>query len=268
MPDPYKFVAGRSPLLVSLPHDSPHITPQIAGRMTKAALTAADTDWHVAKLYDFAEALGASVLTATHSRYVVDLNRDPSGTALYQNASNTELCPVTTFDFEPIYQEGEAPDEDEIAQRIGAYWQPYHDKIAAELATLKARFGIAILFDGHTIRSNVPRFYDGRIPDLNLGSAEGDSAAPELAQRAFATLVGHDYSVVLDDRFTGGYITRHYGAPDKGVHAIQLELTWRNYMDEESFAYAPERADRLKPLLEELLKTLVRWAEEITPAGD
>ncbi len=128
---------------------------------------------------------------------------------------------------------------------------------------MRNRFGIAVLFDGHTIRSEVPRFYNGRIPDLNLGSANGDSAAPELAERAFSALLGQNYSVVWDERFTGGYITRRYGNPTAGIHALQLELTWRNYMDEESFRYVPERANRLKPLLEELLSILVGWADEM-----
>ncbi|MBT5049673.1 MAG: N-formylglutamate deformylase [Rhodospirillaceae bacterium] len=256
---PYDFTAGRLPLLVSLPHDSSYVPPEITGRMTEAALVTPDTDWHVAKLYDFAAELGASVLTATHSRYVIDLNRDPSGAALYRNASNTELCPVTTFEFEPLYKDGEEPDDREIARRTIDYWQPYHDKIAAELAALKAKHGVAILFDGHTIKSEVSRFYEGRIPDLNLGTASGASADADLAEQAFSTLVGNDYSAVWDERFTGGYITRHYGDPAHNIHALQLELTWRTYMDETSFAYLPDRAALLKPLLQSLLHTLVNW---------
>lgn len=257
---PYEFIAGRLPLLVSLPHDSSYVPPTIAARMTEAALATPDTDWHVSKLYDFAETLGASVLTATHSRYVVDLNRNPSGTELYRGASNTELCPATTFEFEPIYKEGEEPDESEIAQRTADYWQPYHDKIASELETIKSKFGVAILFDGHSIKSVVPRFYEGRIPDLNLGTASGTSADPDLAEKAFSTLLGKDYSAVWDDRFTGGYITRQYGDPANNIHALQLELTWGTYMDEGSFAYLPDRAALLKPLLQSLLQALIDWA--------
>ena len=258
----YDFVPGRLPILVSLPHDSTYIPPDLAARMTDPALKTPDTDWHVATLYDFSAALGASILTATHSRYVIDLNRDPSGKSLYSGTSNTELCPLTTFDFAPIYDEGEVPTQDEIDERIESFWRPYHDKIESELAKLKSKFGIALLFDGHTIRSEVSRFYKGRIPDLNLGTASGASASPELTNRAHAILQGSEYSVVLDDRFTGGYITRHYGDPENSVHAIQLELTWRNYMDEKSFKYAPERASRLKPVLRVLLETLIQWSEE------
>jgi len=262
MVEPYTFSAGATPLLVSLPHGSTYIPPKIACRLTPAARRTPDTDWHVERLYDFAQALGASVIAATHSRYVIDLNRDPAGTELYKNANNTELCPTTTFDFEPLYLPGEEPDNEEIASRIRQYWQPYHVKLEAQLSCLKERHGVAVLFEGHTIRSEVPRFYKGRIPDLNLGTANGASAAPDLAEIAFAALLGRNYSVVWDERFTGGYITRQYGNPAAGTHALQLELTWRNYMNEKNFRYAPKQADRLKPLLKELLTKLIRWSLE------
>ena len=264
MVEPYRFHAGNEPLLVSLPHDSTYIPEEIAARMTPAALRTADTDWHVARLYDFAAELGASVLTATHSRYVVDLNRHPSGEALYVNASNTELCPLTTFEFEPLYRPGEDPGTAEIATRLARYWKPYHRKIEEELGRIRERFGIAVLFDGHTIRSKVPRFFDGLIPDLNLGTGSGASAAPDLAQRAYSLLSKSGYSTVLDHRFTGGYITRHYGSPEHDIHTMQLELTWHLYMDEATFQYLPDRADRLKIELRKLLETLKDWATERT----
>ena len=262
MVEPYKFNAGTIPLLVSLPHGSTYIPAAISNRMTEAAKKTPDTDWHVERLYDFANDMGASTIAATYSRYVIDLNRDPSGIQLYKNANNTELCPTTSFDLEPLYKPNKEPEHEEIGRRIIDYWQPYHTRLDAELSALKNRFGIAVLFDGHSIRSQVPRFYNGRIPDLNLGSANGESAALDLAERAFATLLGHNYSAVWDERFTGGYITRRYGNPAAGIHALQLELTWRNYMDEESFRYVPARANRLMPLLEELLGQLIDWAAE------
>ena len=264
MVEPYKFSAGTTPLLISLPHGSTYIPSSISVRMTHAAKRTPDTDWHVERLYDFAKDLGASMIAATHSRYVIDLNRDPSGIQLYKNADNTELCPTTTFDHEPLYQPDKAPDGAEIAGRIDQYWRPYHTRLEEELASLRERYGIAVLFDGHSIRSEVPRFYTGRIPDLNLGSANGASAAPELTEKAFSTLLGQNYSAVWDDRFTGGYITRRYGDPAAGIHALQLELTWRNYMDEESFRYQPKLAKRLKPLLQNLILQLVGWANEKT----
>jgi N-formylglutamate deformylase len=264
MAETFRFHSGTTPLLVSVPHDSTFIPAEIAARMTPAALKTPDTDWHVAKLYDFAASLGASVLTPAHSRYVVDLNRDPAGTVLYPGADNTELCPLTTFTFEPIYQDGQNPDDAEIADRIDRYWRPYHDRLAGEIAAIRDRFGVAVLFDGHTIKSEVPRFFDGRIADLNLGTASGASADPGLARAALSLLSDSGYPAVLDDRFTGGYITRHYGDPAAGIHAVQLELTWRTYMDEANFQYLPERADRLKVHLKALLQLLLRWAADRT----
>lgn len=268
MADPCHFRAGTVPLLVSLPHGSTCIPDEIAARMTPEALRTPDADWHVGRLYDFAAALGASVLAAAWSRYVIDLNRDPSGKPLYAGAGNTELCPLTTFAFEPLYRPGEEPDAAETETRLERFWKPYHRTIEDELARMKERFGIAVLFDGHTIRSQVPRFFDGVLPDLNIGTGGGTSAAPDLAQRANSLLSQSAYSTVLDRRFTGGYITRHYGRPAENVHALQLELTWRLYMDEASFQYRTARAGRLKAELRRLLEMLVGWAaSRAPPAG-
>jgi len=270
MTESFRYAPGDTPLLVSLPHGSTHIPDDIAARMTEPALRTADTDWHVDRLYDFAGALGASVIAATHSRYVVDLNRDPSGEALYSGVDNTEICPLTTFAREPIYRSGEEPDESEVARRIARYWRPYHDRLQAALDTMRTRFGVAVLFDGHTIRSEVPRFFDGRIPDLNLGTDRGASADPALTRAAFELLGASPYSTVLDDRFTGGYITRHYGRPGRNIHAIQLELTWRCYMEEDAtFAWREDRAGALVPLLRRLVETLRDWAKSraTAPSG-
>src|SRR5215510_11795357 len=179
--DLFKFTPGTAPLLVSMPHIGTHVPPEIAGRMTNAALTLPDTDWNVDRLYDFLGELGAASIQATHSRYVIDLNRAPDGQALYPGASNTELCPTTQFDETPIYRPGEAPDETDIAARLDRYWRPYHERLARELSAVKARHGFALLFDAHSIRSVVPRFFPGRLPDINLGTGGGTSAASDLA---------------------------------------------------------------------------------------
>lgn len=266
MDDIFHFHTGTAPLLVSLPHDGTLIPLEIADRMTDIARTTPDTDWHMSRLYDFASALGASTIAATHSRYVIDLNRAPDGSSLYDGANNTELVPLTTFDLQPIYRPGEQPDAAEVADRRDRYWLPYHGKLRDELKRLREEFGFAILFEGHSIRSVVPRFYDGVIPDLNLGSADGESCAPDLAARAFDILKNSSYDAVLDDRFTGGYITRHFGSPDENIHALQLELTWKNYMEEEPpFRYVAERADRLKRTLRDLLQAILRWADGHSP---
>ena len=225
-----------------------------------------DTDWHVDRLYDFADALGAGMLVATHSRYVVDLNRDPEDRPLYPGADNTEVCPTSTFDAARIYQDGGAPDPAEVAARVARYWDPYHAALQRELDGLHERHGVACLLEAHSIRSVVPRFFDGRLPDLNLGTADGASAAPDLTDRAMAALRASDgYSSVLNGRFKGGYNTRRFGAPSRGIHALQLEMAQCVYMDEAPpFTYRPEKADRIRPTLRRLLQAMLDWANRDT----
>ncbi len=259
--DTFEFTEGSTPLLVSMPHDGIAIPQDLAARMTAHARTTPDTDWHMARLYDFASELGASVLKPAYSRYVIDLNRSPDGKPLYPGASNTELCPTRCFDETPIYEEGQEPGADEIAARRERYWQPYHERIASTLASLKQRHGIALLFDAHSIRSVVPRFFDGRLPDLNLGTASGASCDPSL-QAALEKVLGnaHNYTHVVNGRFTGGYITRTYGEPAAGVHAVQLEQAQSSYMDEESpYDYREELAAGVRPTLRALLETMLDW---------
>ncbi len=261
--DLYRFAAGDTPVLISMPHPGTHVPEDIAERMTPAALPLPDTDWHVDRLYDFAAGLGANMLVANVSRYVVDLNRDLGGTSLYPGVDNTEICPLLTFDREPIYRDGGAPSEAEIGARVEVYWQPYHDRIAATLAELKDRFGCAVLFDAHTIRSVVPRFFDGTLPDFNFGTASGASADRSLSDRLIAVLQAADgYSSVRDGRFTGGYITRQYGAPADGIHAVQLELSQRTYMNEAApYEYRPDLAADLAPALRAFVEAMIDWAK-------
>ena len=260
----FKFHQGFTPLLVSIPHCGTHVPDPIAARMTAEARPLADTDWHLEQLYDFAADLGASVLAATHSRYVVDLNRPPNGAALYPGADNTELCPTTTFARDRIYHGGEAPEATEIDQRVTTYWRPYHDKLAATLADLRADHGVVLLFDAHSIACRVPRFFEGRLPDFNLGTGGGTSADPDLA----AGLLGicddaAGFTSVLNGRFTGGYITRTYGDPAANTHAVQLEQSQVTYMNEDPpFAYCPDRAGVVRPVLESLLGDMLAWGRD------
>lgn len=258
----FRFDPGTTPLLVSIPHCGTHVPDDIAGRLTPAARALPDTDWHVDRLYDFAAELGAGVLAASHSRYVIDLNRPSDDRPLYPGADSTGLCPATTFADEPIYADNGGPRDDEVARRVEAYWRPYHDRIGEVLAELRARHGVALLFDAHSIRSKVPRFFEGRLPDLNLGTGGGSAADASLIRRLVSICDGaRDYSHVLDGRFKGGYITRANGRPDEGVHAIQLELSQATYMVEDPpFSYLPERADRVRPLLRSLLAEMLDWA--------
>lgn len=258
----FVFTEGRTPLLVSMPHVGTLIPRAIAARMTEMAKRVPDTDWHLDRLYNFLGDLGASVLRPIHSRYVIDLNRSPDGTSLYPGQATTGLCPGEAFDGEPLYLDGAAPLGDDVAQRVEPYWRRYHEKIAAELSRLKAHHGIALLWEAHSIRSHVPRLFEGRLPDLNLGTARGASCAPELAEKLAAVAyeaVG--YSAVLNGRFTGGYITRHFGNPGQGVHAVQLELTQSSYMEENHpFTFDEALARKVRPTLRRLIETALEWA--------
>ena len=246
---------GTLPLLVSLPHDGSHIPPELGARMAPESRRAPDTDWHVSRLYAFAKDMGASVLVPSHSRYVVDLNRPPDDVSLYPGQNTTGLCPGVRFSGEPLYLEGQSPSPDEIAARVERYWRPYHALLVEELARLRAVHGRVLLWEGHSIRAECPFLFEGRLPDLNLGTSAGASCAPALQARLEAVMAAQDdYSWVANGRFKGGYITRHYGRPGEGIDAVQLELAQRNYMDEDSFAWDEVRAARLQPLLRRLLE--------------
>jgi N-formylglutamate deformylase len=249
---------GDAPLVVDVPHAGTQLPPAIAARLTPAARAVPDTDWHVEKLFAFARSAGATLVVATHSRYVVDLNRDPSGAALYPGADNTELCPTRTFAGEPIYVPGGEVDAAEVASRRGEYFDPYHQLLAAEIERVRMRHGYAILLDGHSIRSRVARFFAGRLPDLNLGTADGASCAPSVQQAAALVLAGAaGFSSVVNGRFKGGYVTRHYGAPERGVHALQLEIAQACDMDEAPpYPWDATRAVALIALLERLAAAL------------
>lgn len=257
-----RLIRGQSPLLISIPHMGTYVPPELKRRMTAEALQLSDTDWNVDKLYWFAQELGASILMATHSRYVIDLNRPQDDQHLYPGQVKTGLCPLETFGGAPIYHDGEEPDEIEKLNRVASYWLPYHEALQEELVRLKAEHGYAILYDAHSIKTEVPRLFEGKLWDLNLGSANGKSCAPEMAEAALNAASGGNYSAVLNKRFVGGYITRHYGQPANDVHAIQMELTWGNYMDEAPpYGYRPDKAEKLQVTLRRVLQALLDWSK-------
>ncbi|KAF1720027.1 N-formylglutamate deformylase [Pseudoxanthomonas wuyuanensis] len=253
--DIFELHRGTAPLLISLPHDGTAVPDDIAARLTDSARRVPDTDWHVSTLYAFARELGASILVPKHSRYVIDLNRPADDVSLYPGQNTTGLCPTVQFSGEPVYLPGQEPSPEEIARRLASYWQPYHDNLSSELERIRGEHGRVVLWEGHSIVSQAPFLFEGRLPDFNLGTAGGASCSPALQQRLTAVLESQsDYSFVVNGRFKGGYITRHYASPETGVQAVQLELAQLNYMDERTFEYLPSRAEKTQALIRRLLQ--------------
>ncbi len=256
MTDAYTFRAGSGPLLVSVPHDGRQVPPAMWERMTAAGRELPDTDWHVARLYDFVHELDASLLTANFSRYVVDLNRPANDETLYPGQVATGLCPVQTFAGEAIYATGAVSAADR-QERIERYWRPYHERLAATLAALQEQWGYALLWDAHSIASRVPRLFDGELTELNVGTYGGRSCDAAIGQGVSAAAKASPFAAVLNGRFQGGFITRQYGDPARHVHAVQLEIAQRVYMDESTRVYDREMASRLRGTLRQLLERFI-----------
>ena len=255
--DIFTLHRGTAPLLISLPHDGSAIPDALSACMTPQARRAPDTDWHVSRLYAFARELGASILVPAHSRYVIDLNRGEDDTSLYPGQNTTGLVPLVRFTGEPVYLSGMEPDATEVTSRIETYWRPYHSVLREELDRIRAQHGRVVLWEGHSIRGDdLPYLFESRLPDLNLGTANGASCSPALQARIEQVLaVQSGYDWVANGRFKGGHITRHYADLENGIQAIQLELSQRIYMDEDSFEYDEARASQLQVLLRRLLET-------------
>lgn len=258
--DPYHFTPGSSPLLISIPHAGTKLTPEVARGLSNDALPLSDTDWHIPQLYDFARGLGANILVGQYSRFVIDLNRPSDDQPLYITAT-TGLFPDTLFDGRPTFKSGHQPDVATRQQYLEQIWQPYHQKIVSELTRIKQQFGYALLFDAHSIASVIPRLFEGKLPDLNLGTHSGASCSPALIQSIDAICQQQkQFNHVINGRFKGGYITRAYGQPEHDQHAIQLELAQCNYMEElEPFGYLEPKATQLQKLLHPLLEGMLRW---------
>ncbi|MDQ2778442.1 MAG: N-formylglutamate deformylase [Pseudomonadota bacterium] len=260
MNDIYTLTPGTSSLLISLPHVGTLIPRDQQPRYTNRALQVEDTDWHLDRLYAFAAEMGASLLVPRYSRYLIDLNRPSENTPMYAGQNNTELCPTRHFTGDAVYRPGMAPDEAEIRRRVADYWQPYRQALANELERLKQQHGHAMVFEGHSICSELPWLFEGTLPHLNLGTVGGSSCAPSLRRQLVAVLEGQDdYSHVVDGRFQGGHITRSHGRPQDSLHAVQLEMCWRAYMDETPPRWNDERVAEVTPLLRRLLQTMVDW---------
>lgn len=246
---------GTVPLLVSMPHIGTEIPAELKSGYTDEALRVEDTDWHLHRLYNFLPLLGASVLRPRYSRYVIDLNRPPDDAPMYPGASNTELCPTRFFSGALLYQAGHEPNPEERARRREVYWLPYHSALAGELARLKAQHGFALLWDAHSIRSHIPWLFEGKLPDLNIGTASGASAHEAITAAVVQACAASSHiTTAVNGRFKGGYITRHYGQPAQDVHAVQLEMCQSLYMQEvPPYAYDEALAWQVQPLLRNMV---------------
>ncbi len=263
----HTLTQGTSPLLVSMPHIASAIPSEYAASFVTEALAAQDTDWHLDALYNFLPTLGASVLTPSVSRYVIDLNRPPSTDAqpMYAGSNNTELCPTRFFTGQPLYRPGCEPTATDIEQRREKFWQPYHAALTQELARIKAIHGYALLWDVHSIRSQLPWLFEGKLPDFNIGTANGDAAHASItAAVAHVCADQGEYTHVVNGRFKGGYITRNYGNPEQHVHAIQLEKCWSTYMQEQApYTFDVTIASGVQPLLKRMVEAAMHSAKAL-----
>ena len=256
---------GDMPLVVAFPHTGTDLPTDIEPTLVSPWQARRDADWWIDELYDFTADLGATTVRTSISRTVIDVNRDPSGASLYPGQATTELCPTTDFDGAPLYR-GEAPGADEIARRRALYFDPYHTALAAEIARLRKTHDRVVVYDAHSIRSHIPRLFDGALPQFNIGTNDGATCDPVLAGAVTALCERSGQSYVLDGRFKGGWTTRHYGRPAAGVHAIQMELAMRGYMAEPAVPTPdnwPSPIDRdpvVRPILTDILKTAIAFA--------
>lgn len=255
-----EITKGSGPIVLGFPHSGTQIAPSMRADLNENGALLADTDWHIHKLYQGLLAGATSVRTLVH-RYVIDANRDPEGISLYPGQNTTTLCPITDFDGRAIYRPGRAPDQVEIEKRRADFHAPYHAALQTELDRVRTIHGFALLFDCHSIRSNIPFLFDGTLPDFNFGSADGTSCAPEIVALTKSVPIAESgYSLVYNGRFKGGWTTRHYGQPKIGQHALQLELAQSSYMQEAApWHYDPDKAQRLRAVLRPLLSSLSNW---------
>lgn len=260
--NPVIIQEGNGPLILGMPHTGTAIPEALVARLNDRGRLLTDTDWHIDRLYDDLVP-SATIVRATFHRYVIDANRDPSGASLYPGQNTTDLCPETDFDGHPIWRPGEAAKPAEIAERLATFHIPYHKALADQIERVHARHGIAVLYDCHSIRSQIPFLFDGVLPDFNIGTNKGTTCASAFEDAAVDICEAADgYTCVLNGRFKGGWTTRHYGRPETGRHAIQMELAQATHLETEAppFVYSTDRAARLRRPLQTLLSRIERLA--------
>ncbi|MFC3164882.1 N-formylglutamate deformylase [Ciceribacter thiooxidans] len=261
----FELTRGTSPVILAFPHTGTDVPPDIRARLNDNGRLLVDTDWHIHQLYT-GLLPDATTVRATFHRYVIDANRDPEGVSLYPAQNTTGLVPETDFDGVPIWKNGEAPTEDDVARRLATFHAPYHAALAAEIERVKALHGIAVVYDCHSIRSHIPFLFEGSLPDFNIGTNMGRTCDPriqEAASEIAASAAG--YTSVVNGRFKGGWTTRHYGRPETGVHAIQMELAQITHLATEAppFAYDAGKAERLRVHLETILERIEAIALDV-----
>jgi N-formylglutamate deformylase len=263
---------GEEPLIVSFPHTGTFIPEELEQGLISPWLARKDTDWDIDRLYNFAAELGATVVRTAISRTVIDVNRDPLGTSLYPGCAMTGLCPTTTFDGEALYRDGAKPGAEEIARRRQFFFDPYHAALSQEIARLRRKHHRIVLYDAHSIRSTIPRLFSGTLPNLNIGTDNDRTAGKGLVRDIEARCGTSKFSHVANGRFRGGWTTRHYGNPTGGIHAIQMELACRTYMDEPSYvtsnnwppAFHEARANEIRALLKDILVSCANYARKVS----
>lgn len=253
---PVEVSSGNGPIVLALPHTGTYVAPDIMARLNARGQILADTDWHIHKLYN-GLLPDVTMVRATFHRYVIDANRPPDGESLYPGQNTTGLVPMTDFDGHDIWSD--PPGAAEIEARRTACHRPYHAALQAELERVHALHGVALLYDCHSIRSHIPFLFEGILPDFNIGTVEGTSCAAALQAATLEICAkATGYTHVLNGRFKGGWTTRHYGRPDQGFHAIQMELAQSTYLETEAppFAYSKDKSARLRPVLGDILHIL------------
>ncbi len=263
----FELLVGDGPIILAQPHGGTYVPSEIMAKLNDTGQALADTDWHIARLYD-GLCTNATIIKANFHRYVIDANRDPADVSLYPGQNSTSLCPLTDFNGSPIYKSGMEPGADEIANRQRTWHAPYHHALQSQIERVKSIHGNAIVYDCHSIRLRIPFLFEGVLPDLNIGTDNGRTCSPGLQSLVQKLATSSPYSTVLNGRFRGGWTTRHYGQQQNGVQAMQMEITQQAYLEHERapWNYSEKKSASLRPLLKQILEALADHGREMKKA--